>query len=425
MNNKRKKLVSAICIFLAVLMALSLILTVLPGNAVSEAEIEELQRKREALSEELTAQEELLNELESDHALIIERKAALDRRAELNRQDIELLNGEILALEEKIREASDAVDESDRSVTIHRERYLARVRSAEEAGSYSYLNYVIGAQDLSDLLARLYDVSEIIRFDKELGTALRSARARQDAVRSEYDTLLLERQQLQGELETRREQLDLQTEAAAELIRDLMSRKDAAQEEFDAIEQAVSEALEAELQALAEYARQNEAARQAAMSMITYVDSGSSDGNAPAAFIQIGDFIWPVDSTYITSLFGERDAPTQGASTYHQAIDIGAAAGSPVYAAADGVVIVAAYNSGLGNYVTISHSNNTTTRYSHLTSFTVSPGQTVSQGQIIGYVGQTGIATGDHLDFAVIENGQAVDPLQYYDTSGLTFDPTA
>ena len=425
MNNKRKKLVSAICIFLAVLMALSLILTVLPGQAISETEIEELQRKREELSEQLIAQEELLDELESNHALIIERKAALDRQAELNRRDIELLTGEISALEERIRDASDALEDTGRSVAAHRERYLARVRSLEEAGENSYLHYVFGARDLSELLSRLGDVKEIMRYDRDLSQTLRDAKAEQESVRSEYDALLTERQQLENELKLRREQLKAQTEAAGRLVSDLLSRKDAAQEEYDAIEQAVSEALEEELLALAEYARQNEAARQAALAMITYGDGGSSGGNGATAFIQIGDFIWPVDSTYITSLFGDRDAPTAGASTNHQAIDIGAAAGSPVYAAADGVVIVAAYNSGLGYYVTISHSDSTSTRYSHLTSYTVAPGQTVSQGQIIGYVGQTGIATGDHLDFAVIENGQAVDPLQYYDTSGLTIDPTA
>ena len=92
---------------------------------------------------------------------------------------------------------------------------------------------------------------------------------------------------------------------------------------------------------------------------------------------------------------------------------------------ADGQVAVATYNNGLGNYVSIAHNGDTSTRYAHMTNFVVSPGQYVTQGQIIGYVGQTGIATGDHLDFAVMQNGQSVNPLSYYDTSVLTFDPTA
>ena len=130
-----------------------------------------------------------------------------------------------------------------------------------------------------------------------------------------------------------------------------------------------------------------------------------------------------MNSTYISSGYGSRTSPTAGASSYHQAIDISAAAGTPVYAAAAGKVTVATYNGGLGNYVTIAHSNGATTRYSHLTSFTVAAGQSVSQGQIIGYVGCTGIATGDHLDFAMTQGGQPVNPLDYFDQGGLTFGP--
>lgn len=67
----------------------------------------------------------------------------------------------------------------------------------------------------------------------------------------------------------------------------------------------------------------------------------------------------------------------------------------------------------------------TATRYSHMTNFIVQPGEHVKQGQIIGYVGESGIATGSHLDYAVIKNGQQVDPMQYYDESTVTYDPTA
>ena len=84
---------------------------------------------------------------------------------------------------------------------------------------------------------------------------------------------------------------------------------------------------------------------------------------------------------------------------------------------------IATYNNGLGNYVSISHDGSTSTRYSHMTNYIVQPGEYVTQGQIIGYVGSTGIATGNHLDFAVVSNGQQVDPLQYYDTSSLYIAP--
>ena len=157
----------------------------------------------------------------------------------------------------------------------------------------------------------------------------------------------------------------------------------------------------------------------------TRVGIGAENCNANASGAYNGTFIWPVDSTYITSRYGERSAPTAGASTNHKAVDIGAKSGDPIYAAADGQVASATYNNGLGYYVSIEHDGETATRYSHMTNFIVQPGEHVKQGQIIGYVGESGIATGSHLDYAVIKNGQQVDPMQYYDESTVTYDPTA
>lgn len=127
-----------------------------------------------------------------------------------------------------------------------------------------------------------------------------------------------------------------------------------------------------------------------------------------------GSLIWPTDSTYITSNFGNRDAPTAGASTNHQGLDIGAAAGTPIYAAASGTIEVATSNNSYGNYVMVNHGSGTTTVYAHMESMTVSSGQYVTQGQIIGYVGSTGITTGPHLHYEVRVDGSRVDPSQYY-----------
>lgn len=122
-------------------------------------------------------------------------------------------------------------------------------------------------------------------------------------------------------------------------------------------------------------------------------------------------YLWPVDGGTITSGFGYRKAPTAGASTNHQAVDIGAAEGTPIYAAADGVVNFSGANGGYGNTVKIGNDDGLTMRYSHMASYTVRPGERVKKGDVIGYVGQTGIATGPHLDFGVYDpNGNAIDP---------------
>ena len=126
-----------------------------------------------------------------------------------------------------------------------------------------------------------------------------------------------------------------------------------------------------------------------------------------------GKFIWPTEGV-ITSHFGYRNAPTAGASSNHPAIDIGAPQGTAVVAADGGTVIYAGRNSGYGNSVGIKHDNGMVTYYNHLYSWNVKVGDTVGQGQQIAQVGSTGISTGPHLDFKILDtNGEPVDPEQY------------
>lgn len=135
--------------------------------------------------------------------------------------------------------------------------------------------------------------------------------------------------------------------------------------------------------------------------------------NDPKYTKTTGQFIWPTDGV-ITSHFGHRNAPTAGASSNHPAIDIGASQGTPVVASDGGVVISAGANGGYGNSVGIKHSNGMVTYYNHLYAWNVKVGDQVGQGQQIGQVGSTGISTGPHLDFKILDaEGNPVDPEQY------------
>lgn len=125
-----------------------------------------------------------------------------------------------------------------------------------------------------------------------------------------------------------------------------------------------------------------------------------------------GEFSWPTNGT-ITSGFGRRSSPTAGASSFHQAIDIGAPAGTPVNAADGGKVIYCGWYGGYGNRVVVDHGNGYKTCYSHLSGYQVKQGQVLRKGQQLGKVGSTGVSTGPHLDFQVEQNGQYVDPSKY------------
>jgi murein DD-endopeptidase MepM/ murein hydrolase activator NlpD len=122
--------------------------------------------------------------------------------------------------------------------------------------------------------------------------------------------------------------------------------------------------------------------------------------------------IWPAKGP-ITDVFGWRINPIWGGREFHEGIDIGVATGTPVHAAADGVVTYSGWMTGYGNMVMIYHGSDVTTLYAHLKSFVAKKGDTVKQGQTIAYSDNTGWSTGPHLHFGVYVGDQAVDPLKY------------
>jgi len=138
------------------------------------------------------------------------------------------------------------------------------------------------------------------------------------------------------------------------------------------------------------------------------IQSGSS-------FVGTGIFAWPFENNqHISSYFGTRVHPISGEVKTHGGTDIAAPLGTPILAAADGVVVTATWSNSYGYYVKIKHDDTHSTLYAHCSALHVSAGQTVKQGQVIAYCGSTGYSTGPHLHFEVIENGVRVDALRFY-----------
>jgi murein DD-endopeptidase MepM/ murein hydrolase activator NlpD len=121
--------------------------------------------------------------------------------------------------------------------------------------------------------------------------------------------------------------------------------------------------------------------------------------------------IWPAHG-WLTGTFGGRSDPFSGEPAFHQGLDISLEKGSPVYATADGMVESAAYTGDYGNLIVLKHGFGLTTRYGHLSAFAVKPAQAVHRGDIIGYIGATGRATGAHLHYEILANGRLINPLQ-------------
>jgi len=139
-----------------------------------------------------------------------------------------------------------------------------------------------------------------------------------------------------------------------------------------------------------------------------WVDAAASDGGG-APRTSSGIF-WPVQAR-ITSTFGMRYHPILHYARMHKGIDFGAHYGQPIAAAAEGQVVQAGWAGGYGQQVRIAHGNGLVTSYSHMSRMAVAPGTLVHQGQLIGYVGSTGLSTGPHLHFETLQGGVAVNPL--------------
>ncbi len=144
------------------------------------------------------------------------------------------------------------------------------------------------------------------------------------------------------------------------------------------------------------------------------LSAGIGSNDTLADWVRLADApsLWPVIGR-VTSSFGERKDPLGNGGEFHRGIDIAADYGDAVHATADGVVEMAAMGTGYGREVVLNHGHGIQTLYAHLSAFAVATGETVSRGEIIGYVGQSGRSTGPHLHYEVRVHETAVNPYRY------------
>ncbi len=402
-----RKFVSILCIILAFIMTISLVLTVIPAFAVSQSQIDELQAQKDELKVKSNELSGSIADLKAKQADVIAQKEALDAKNELNRQAIELIVEQIdlytQLIDQKAKEVEQAKEKEDQQL----EKYKVRVRSMEEDGNYTYFSIIFNAKSLSDLITRIDMISEIMDSDKTLYDNYMSARENTEKVKEEYEATLEELGDKQDELETEKAGLEKQIEEAYQLIADLQEDIDEYQKMYE--QNAAAEgAIGSQIGALtAQMKAEEEAARlEAQKNQTVYTGPGAT---------ATGSLIWPCPSCYtVTSDYGYRTHPLFGDQRFHSGIDIGAAAGASIVAADGGTVQLATYSSSYGNYVVVYHSSGLTTLYAHMSSIAVSAGQSVNQGDTIGYVGSTGWATGPHLHFEIRSNGSTVSPGSYF-----------
>ncbi len=416
MKNMKKTLRSVFC----ALLAAAALAASLPAYAVSQSEIDDLQKKLDALEQQAQEQQDVINDLTSQKARFITRKLALDGKIEINRQMIELIGEQIKIYDEIIAEKQAELDKALEKETTQTELLRSRIRAMEENSSYSYASFIFDSSSVTELLSRIGDVNDIMHYDKTLEEEYMSAREDVESIKKSYEEARHEQELLQKELDTKQSELDAQVEAAYTMIADIETLSDDAQAEYDAIAEAEAEAEETLQEAIRKRAEEEAKRNQ---NNNTGGNSGGNSGGGSSgggSAVNLSDLQWPVPScTLITSRFGYRVAPTTGASTYHGGLDIGAGMGASIVSAGAGDVIYAGANGGYGNCVMVDHGNGIVTVYAHMSSIGVSYGQYVTAGQYVGAVGSTGVSTGPHCHFEIRINGAQTDPAAYF--SGLTY----
>jgi murein DD-endopeptidase MepM/ murein hydrolase activator NlpD len=373
---------------------------------------------------------------------VIQRKAAVDQRIQRLHERIDYertqegvlttkisaLTGRIRTLEGQVGAASDRLTALEQDLALHRDKldrltqlfrlesrrltflrgqYRAAVRRLDarlvaiyETDSPDTIAVVLSATSFSDLLDQLDYLKQIGKQDREIADEVATAKAEMAAARAR----------------TKQTRAGVAAETHTIAVRTAEQR--AVHERLLASQQALVSTRAEERQSLAsakeserEYLNEVDGLAQVSAQLGAQIQAAQARAAASGSYssgsgVSAQGLIWPVQGP-VTSPFGMRWG------RMHEGIDIGVPYGTPIHAAASGTVIYAGWMSGYGNLTVIDHGHGLATAYGHQSALAAGVGQTVTQGDTIGYVGCTGHCFGPHLHFEVRVNGQPVDPLGY------------
>ena len=317
---------------------------------------------------------------------------------------IQEIEDKVLEYEKEVNELGIQMDELQESINVQtnnliiasqdyeklKQILLNRLVTMYETGNTTYLDVLLKSKDLTDFISRYYIIEEITEYDNTLINQVKNQR---DSL--EETKLKLENEQSEIKM------IKAKKEQTTVVLNNMKTMQESYVTKLSDAEKKIQEQITAY--------KKEQAEVEAKILEIT---------NTIIPNIQYtgGEMLWPVaaSGTVITSEFGIREHPIQGIVKQHTGLDIGGVpTGTPVVAAADGVVSYAGWLGGYGNCVMINHGNGIVTLYGHGSKIVASVNQEVKQGDTILEVGSTGNSTGPHLHFEVRVNGQYTNPLNY------------
>lgn len=368
---------------------LSLLLVILLVNTTAFAEKTNKEKLKDINAEKKQVAKEI-NEINKKWNTLTSSIAELNNQINQAEKKLVNLQVEMKNLNVNIRAAKSKIDEAQKEIEESDELLNQRIRIMYKTSDMTYLQLLFESKSIPDLISNVYNVQNIVNSDLKL---LEELEVKKEELK-EYEVKLLKEKdrmtQVQNTIKSEQAQLasysNQQKTQKENLDKEknlLVAKQQQLQRESNAMEQAI----------LAEIRK-----------------SGSN--NQPYTG---GSMLWPLPIRgTLTSPYSNRISPITGRAEFHLGQDIAAPAGTSVYAANAGKVVISQYQRSYGNVVIIDHGGGVSTVYAHNSSLLVSAGQTVARGQTISRVGSTGDSTGNHLHFEVRINGKAVNPMQYF-----------
>ncbi len=272
------------------------------------------------------------------------------------------------------------------------------IKNAYENQNYTYLDALLNAVDFADVVNNSEYIQAVSDYDKKL-----------------LDDFIEKRRSIAN----KKKMLEIMVEDSGTLQEAYQDEEDILLELTAAKEEQIKNYQEAINRGSNEFKTIAEKEAQLDKELKGYITNSHSQLVYSDVKYNGELFAWPIPaSTYISSYFGLRDAPTEGASTNHAGLDFGADVGDDIVSSMDGVVIKIDYNEFRGNFIVVDvgtdkSGRSITVLYQHLSGVACNLGDKVVRGQVIGYAGETGVATGPHLHYEVRVDGDPVDPLPY------------
>lgn len=452
MRNK-KRTTAILAGIMAGIMLLSLLggllttmVSAAPSSSSIRKEIDELEEEKAKIDAEIAGLEDQIADNMDEMEQIVAQKDLIDRQVFLLNEERTNLNAQITAYGQLVADKQDELDAAQKRLTDLNEKNRERIRAMEKNGEVSYWSVLFQATDFMDLLDRVRMIFQINQADQECLQELNEAADEVTEVKKSLESEMAALQASRDELAANEEELNGKRAEADKLLSQLVARGaeyeelvQEAEEESDAMIRDILQKQkefdaakkEEERQAFLEWKRQEEERRRQEEAAKNPGGSGSSGGSGAGHSSgntgnlggsgtagtprTVDGITWLMPITYFhfTSPFGMRLHPIYHTWKLHAGVDLSAPAMTPIYASRDGQVSIAKGGGSGGNWVMVNHFDGYSTAYMHMTYYTVKVGQNVKAGDLLGYCGSTGAATGPHLHFAVYYNGVAVNPADY------------